>query len=119
MGMSAEIFAIGPFSADIADALSYPAEHYNNTRAGVPVVTSLFTYMPGSSSSREFAGLLGITDPWDFNQHKLRASVVDIAPLKTFFGTLHGSEITSPILRDLSASERRVSTFTSCRTAEE
>jgi len=92
MGMSAEIIAIGPFSADIADALSYPAHYYANTRPGAVVITSLFSWMPGSSSSCDFARYLGISDPWDFNQHKIEPSGVDLAGLRSFLETLGNSE---------------------------
>ncbi len=90
--MSAEILAIGPFSESIADALSYPAHYYEHTQAGTTVLTTLFSYLPGSSSSREFAGLLGISDPWDFNQHRIDPSRVELDALKRYFATLQDGE---------------------------
>jgi len=90
--MSAEILAIGPFSADIADALEYTAEHYARTRPGVTVFVSLFSVMPGSSTSHAFAEQLGIDDAWDFNQHKIEPARVDLDGLRAFLATLHESE---------------------------
>jgi hypothetical protein len=91
--MSADILAIGPFSADIIDTLEYPDEFYAQTRPGVPVITYLFDYMPGSSTSREFATHLGITDPWDFNQHKIDALRVDLDALRGFLVGLHEPDV--------------------------
>ena len=91
MGMSAEILAIGPFSADIADALEYPADLYARTRPGVTVFAYLFSVMPGSSTSHTFAGHLGVDDAWDFNQHKIDPARVDLDALRAFLATLHDS----------------------------
>jgi len=91
MGMSAEILAIGPFSAEIADALEYPAEQYARTRAGVAVFAYLFSVMPGSSTSHAFAEHLGIDNAWDFNQHRIDPAGVDLDRLRAFLGTLQDS----------------------------
>ncbi len=84
MGMCAEILAIGKFKGDIVSYLEYPAEFYSNTKAGAPVVRILFGIHEGSSLSREFACLLGITDPWDFSQHKLDPENVNKEGLAEF-----------------------------------
>jgi hypothetical protein len=99
MGMSAEIMAIGPFSADIADALEYPVETYARTRPGVTVFAYLFSVMPGSSTSRAFAEHLGIDDAWDFNQHKIDAGRVDLDALRAFIGPLLGPDSLADIER--------------------
>jgi hypothetical protein len=88
MAMSADILAIGPFSADIAETLEYGSDRYVSTQPGVTVITYLFE-MPGTSSSYEFARLLGITDPWDFNQHKIDPWRVDLDGLRRFLLGLH------------------------------
>jgi hypothetical protein len=85
MGMFAEIIAIGPYSPDIKAYLEYPDERYEKTQIGIPVVRVLFGIGEGSTVSRQFASLLGISDPWDFNQHKLNPSTFDIDGLKEFF----------------------------------
>jgi hypothetical protein len=54
----------------------------------------------GSTASRAFASYLGITDPWDFNQHKLVPSNVDVDGLRAFLETLQGSE---ELMSDLEA----------------
>ena len=89
MGMSAEIIAIGPFSADIADALEYPADLYARTRPGVIVFAYLFSMMPGSSASQALAAQFGIDDAWDFNQHNIDPARVDLDALRGFLSTLH------------------------------
>lgn len=118
MGMSADILAIGPFSADIVDTLEYPADFYSQTRPGVPVVTYLFDCMPGSSTSREFASHFGISDPWDFNQHKIDPFRVNSDALRRFLVEFHEPDV---YLRDLEFFVRlrdRISTSTSGRTDE-
>ena len=84
MGMSAEIIAIGPYSKAVAGAMDYRPERYASTKEGAIVTRRLFCVSEGSTVSREFAALLGITDPWDFSQHKIDNSRVDIAGLRAF-----------------------------------
>lgn len=84
MGMCAQILAIGPFSADIASWLSYRAEMYANTKQGTVVTHFLFGILEGSTLSRRFAALLGISDPWDFNQHQVDPLAVDFVGLRAF-----------------------------------
>jgi hypothetical protein len=88
MGMCASIIAIGPYCEAVRECLPYPAEFYRLTRLGVPVVTELFGITEGSSASSAFASALGITDPWDFNQHKIDSSLINIDQLRKFFKTL-------------------------------
>lgn len=84
MGMCAVVIAIGPFSRSVADFLGYPAELFANTREGAVVTAHLFGILEGSGLSRQFALLLGISDPWDFNQHQIEPSSVDGAGLESF-----------------------------------
>ena len=88
MGMCAEVIAIGPYSAAVAHLLDYPAERYAGTRDGSTVTRRLFG-IEGSRLSREFATALGLTDPWDFNQHRLDPSRLDLPALQDF-GSRHG-----------------------------
>ena len=89
MGMNADILAIGLFSTDIVVALEYPPEFYAHTRPGVPVIAPLFDSMPHSSTSNAFATCVGITDPWDFNQHKIDPWRVDLDGLRRLFTGLY------------------------------
>ena len=82
MGMFAEVLAIGGFRPELAPWMEYPEGYYANTDTGTMVVRRLFGIVEGSSSSREFARLLGIDDPWDFNQHKIEPERIDFAALK-------------------------------------
>ena len=93
MGMLANILAIGPFSHDIADTLEYPAEFYASTRPGAPVIAYLFYgRMTGNTASSQFAAYLGITDPWDFNQHKVDPAWVDVDGLCSFLDGFYEDE---------------------------
>jgi hypothetical protein len=103
MGMCAEIVAFGPYSPDIADYLEYPAEFYRGTKTGALVVRTLFGIAEGSSASREFARCLGISDPWDFNQHKIDSSRIDFVALQFLFKTLAGGEDYSKDAKALAA----------------
>lgn len=82
MGMSAEIIAVGRYSAAIARLMDYPANYYASTKEGTIVTRRLFGISEGSTLSCEFAALLGISDPWNFNQHKLDGSKIDVDGLR-------------------------------------
>lgn len=86
MGMYAEVIAVGPFKKALVPHLEYPPEVYTSTREGACITVTLFGIVEGSSLSREFASLLGVTDPWDFNQHRLDSSSFDIDGLRQFAG---------------------------------
>jgi hypothetical protein len=88
MGMFAEVLAIGGFSPELAPWMEYPESYYAHTHTGTMVVRTLFGIVEGSSASREFARLLGIDDPWDFNQHKIDPDRIDFAALRTHLSTL-------------------------------
>lgn len=85
MGMCAKILALGKFSADLIPYLEYPANFYQHTQDGAPVVRFLFGIIEGSSLSREFAKCFGIDDPWDFNQHRIDASKTNLEQLRELF----------------------------------
>lgn len=82
--MSAEIIAIGPFSQEVAGCLGYPARLFTNTKSGAIVTCHLFGIVEGSTLSRHFSLLFGISDPWDFNQHQVDRNRVDVAGLEAF-----------------------------------
>ena len=84
MGMCAEIIAIGSFARELTPFLEYPADHYARTIDGATISRRLFGIIEGSSLSREFASLFGITDPWDFNQHKIVATKINLVGLREF-----------------------------------
>ena len=84
MGMYAEILAIGPFSKEVARYLEYDPTYYAQTVEGVIVNMTLFGISEGSAVSRVLAKALGITDPWDFNQHKLSNGAIDCSALTDF-----------------------------------
>lgn len=87
MGMCAEIIAVGPFKRAIVPHLEYRPEAYISTREGAYITEVLFGIIEGSSLGREFSTLLGVTDPWDFNQHRLDSSRFDIDGLRRFADT--------------------------------
>lgn len=92
MGMAADLIAIGPFSSEVAPFLEYSSERYQHTREGTPVIRQLFGITHGSNASTAFAACLGITDPWDFNQHKIVSADVDPQGLRDFLATLQDGE---------------------------
>lgn len=84
MGMFAEIIAIGPFSPEVAGFLGYPSGLFANTKDGAVVTCRLFGIAEGSTLSRQFAALLGVADPWDFNQHEVDRSMINVPGLEAF-----------------------------------
>ncbi|MDR2920150.1 MAG: hypothetical protein LBV72_12395 [Tannerella sp.] len=84
MGMCAELIAVGPYTKNIIDVLEYPKEMYINLNNGSIITVRLFGISEGSSLSREFAELLGISDAWDFNQHKIINEKINIEKLRKF-----------------------------------
>lgn len=84
MGMCAQIIAIGPFSRVVAEFLDYRSDLYSATMDGAIVSRRLFGISEGSTVSREFAGYLGISDVWDFNQHRIDNAKIDFIALRRF-----------------------------------
>ncbi len=84
MGMSAEVFAIGPFLRELVPHLTHVPERYAATREGTLLIERVFSTPEGSSRSRELATCLGI-DPWDFRGHAVDASRADIERLHGMF----------------------------------
>jgi len=62
----------------------YSKSIYEGTREGAIITVTLFGIDEGSSLSREFASLLGITNTWDFNQHVIDPKKVDRTGLTEF-----------------------------------
>ena len=92
MGLCVEIWAIGPFSAAIADILEYPNEMYSQTREGVPVIATLFSITEGSTAGHQVAEALGITNAWDFNQHHINNAQIDFEQLNLVLSDLWDRE---------------------------
>lgn len=84
MSMCAEIIAVGPYSRQFVDYLEYPLRVYDQLNEGAIITERLFGILEGSSMSRKLAGLLGIHDPWDFNQHKIKNENIDLVGLREF-----------------------------------
>lgn len=84
MGMCAQIIAVGSFAKELIPFLEYPTGHYARTIDGATISRRLFGIVEGSRLSRELASLFGITDPWDFNQHKVAATKINLAGLHEF-----------------------------------
>jgi hypothetical protein len=82
MSLCADILAWGPFNADIAQYLEYNTDAYRSTMPGALVVTELFGIVEGSHASGQFAACLGISDVWDFNQHKIDPEKIDVNRLR-------------------------------------
>ena len=67
MGMDAELLAIGPFSREVADALGYPPDFYDDTPTGALIISTV-ACCNNTECSRDLATALGI-EPWNFEQH--------------------------------------------------
>ncbi len=91
MGMDAEILAVGPFHARLAEHLPFPAKFYAGTQEGATVLRFLFPCAT-SGESWLLAECLQI-DPWNFNQHKFDPHQLDEDLLLDRTGRL--AEITS------------------------
>jgi hypothetical protein len=92
MSLCADIVAWGPYSPDIADHLEYTPDVYRSTKSGALVLTELFGIVEGSAASKRFASLCGISDVWDFNQHKIDPERIDAAGLRSLFKELDEGE---------------------------
>jgi hypothetical protein len=84
MGMCAEVIAIGPYSRNVSALLDYKPELYISTPERAVISRRLFGINEGSTLSRKLATLLGIHDPWNFGEHKIIPSRVNIAGLREF-----------------------------------
>jgi len=87
MGMCAELIAVGAYTKNIIDVLDYPIDRYKSLNNGSIITVRLFGIIEGSSLSRKFAELLGISDAWDFNQHKIINEKINIEGLRKFVET--------------------------------
>ncbi|MEM6972352.1 MAG: hypothetical protein AAF577_06060 [Pseudomonadota bacterium] len=81
MGMYGEVLAVGPFSPALVEHYDFPSRYYVGLDERTTIVTFLFGILEGSSATRDLANGLGITDCWDFNQHRLNPSTVDMPAL--------------------------------------
>ena len=90
--MTAEIICIGPFDPELRQFYEHPTGNYGVGSEVVLVVTRLFLIGEGSAASRQFAEGLGISDPWDFSQHRLDIARIDFAALETILSGLEAWE---------------------------
>jgi hypothetical protein len=100
MVLCAGVLAIGPFRRALVSHYEYPEGHYSNTKDGAPVVREMFGIIEGTGAGTDFARMLGISDPWDFNQHKITAHDIDFPALRSFLSQF---EYREDYLRDLDA----------------
>ncbi len=82
--MFAEVIAIGPFTKDIINHLEYSESDYKETQEGAIINLTLFGIGEGTTVGLEFAKCLGISNGWDFNQHKIDNSKIDENALRKF-----------------------------------
>ena len=82
--MTADLIGVGQYNHKLIGHLDYPPQYYKDTEEGVVITRELFGIYEGSSTSREFASFLGITNTWDFAQHKIDADKIDFKGLKDF-----------------------------------
>lgn len=90
MVMFAQVLTVGPFKQELLPHYEYPAQHYASMRAGSPIVRILFGIGEGTHAGTAFALALGITDPWDFNQHKIDPSAINFEDLRRVLTGLAG-----------------------------
>jgi hypothetical protein len=88
MVMYAEILAIGPFRRDLIPHYEYPPDHYRTMSEGLPIVRTLFGVIEGTAAGTEFAKALGISDPFDFSQHKIGSASIDFEGLERSLASL-------------------------------
>jgi|GEM_PF-1040444 len=84
MGMSAEVFAIGPFHRGLLSFLDHPPERHAATREGTVLIVSVFNAPEGSGRSRELAACVGV-EPWDFKTHAFDPWRVNLTALQAFY----------------------------------
>jgi len=84
MGMAAEVIGIGTYKQNLSECYEYSKSIYDGTKEGAIITVPLFGILEGSTLSREFASLLGISDTWDFNQHVITPNKVDRTGLIEF-----------------------------------
>jgi len=85
-----EVVAVGPFRRHLIEHYAYPAERYTETREGVATVTTLFGIAEGTSSGAKVAEALGISNVWDFNEHKINPAQIEFSLLEQTLKSLEG-----------------------------
>ena len=68
MAMTAEVLAIGPFSASLVPHLTHPPVRYASVKDGAILMERVFPTCAGGHTSHALAAALGV-DPWDFRTH--------------------------------------------------
>lgn len=82
--MTSEVVAIGIFKKDIVPYLEYPEDYYRTVKEGIKIMTFICQGL-GRSRSYSLAKCLGI-DVWDFNQHEIDISKINVECVKAEFG---------------------------------
>jgi hypothetical protein len=99
MGLYVTLTAVGRFQPEASGLLDFPAEAYRATRRGTPVITDLFGIWEGTHAGIEFAECLGITDVWDFNQHRIDPQRADLGRLRALFVRLSDDHYATELSR--------------------
>lgn len=82
MSLCADLIGWGPYHPEIARYLGYDPVFYRSTAIGALVVIELFGIVEGTQASKQFAACFGISDVWDFNQHKIDPEKIDVDRLR-------------------------------------
>ncbi|XXX74631.1 hypothetical protein WMF30_43975 [Sorangium sp. So ce134] len=80
-GLSATIYAVGPFRAELVPFFDYSAELYAGVAPGAPLIQCLFDVYESTRETFALAAAFG-ADPLDFNTHALDASRADLEALR-------------------------------------
>jgi len=80
------VLAWGAYAPEVAHCLDYPANYYESTKPGALVATELLIIHQESDRGPIARGL-GISDPWDFNQHHIDGHKIDFAGLRALSDT--------------------------------
>ncbi|WNG46651.1 hypothetical protein F0U60_22955 [Archangium minus] len=78
---TAEILAVGPFRRELVPFLEYPANLYEGTREGTPMIVHFVEANLDSGEAHALAACFG-ADPWDFNTHTLDPWRADLEALR-------------------------------------
>ena len=99
MGIFAEVIGTGPFAEDIVEYLNYSKEQYFSAKDEAVVNEALFGIPQANKLSRKLASTPGISDPWDFNQHKISTATIDLLRYKCLESNIRNTRMTLEIFR--------------------
>ncbi len=83
MVLYVEVLAIGPFKRKLVSHYEYASDRYESTRESAPIVTRLFGIEEGNRVGGDVAAALGVSDIWDFNQHRIDTAKIDFVALRS------------------------------------